>query len=80
MGFRVNQSLYADMFTNVGNVYLTARQFDPTRLFRGVGIGVSTITPLGPLGLDYAYGLDRLDKFGRPDPKWVLHFRLGQLL
>ena len=79
IGFRVNQSLYADMFTDVGNVYANARQFDPTRLFRGVGIGVSTITPLGPLGLDYAYGLDRLDKFGRPDPKWVLHFRLGQL-
>jgi len=79
LGFRVNQSLYADVFTDVGNVYANARQFDPTRLFRGSGIGVSTITPLGPLGLDWAYGFDRLDKFGRPNPKWVLHFRLGQL-
>jgi outer membrane protein insertion porin family len=79
LGFRMNQSLYVDLFTDVGNVYLTARQFDPTRLFRGSGIGVSTITPLGPLGLDYAYGFDRLDRFGRPNPKWVLHFRLGQL-
>ena len=79
LGFRVNQSLYANLFYDVGNVYANARQFDPTRLFRGAGIGVSTITPLGPLGLDYGYGFDRLDKFGRPNPKWQLHFRLGQL-
>jgi outer membrane protein insertion porin family len=79
LGFRVNQSLYTNLFYDVGNVYANARQFDPTRLFRGAGIGVSTITPLGPLGLDYGYGFDRLDRFGRPDPKWQLHFRLGQL-
>jgi outer membrane protein insertion porin family len=79
LGFRVNQSLYTNLFYDVGNVYANARQFDPTRLFRGAGIGVSTITPLGPLGLDYGYGFDRLDKFGRPNPKWQLHFRLGQL-
>jgi outer membrane protein insertion porin family len=79
LGLRVNQSLYANLFYDVGNVYSTARQFDPTRLFRGAGIGVSTVTPLGPLGLDYGYGFDRLDKLGRPAPKWQLHFRLGQL-
>ena len=79
MGFRVNQSLYANLFYDVGNVYATARQFDPTRLFRGAGIGVSTITPLGPLGLDYGFGFDKLDRNGRPAPSWQLHFRLGQL-
>ena len=46
---------------------------------RGTGFGVSTVTPLGPLGIDYAYGLDRRDELGRPDPKWQLHFRLGQI-
>jgi len=79
LGLRVNQSLYGNLFYDVGNLYRKAGQFDPTRLFRGAGIGVSTVTPLGPLGLDYGYGFDRLDKFGRPDPKWILHFRLGQL-
>ena len=54
--------------TNAGNLYAHARDFDPTRLFRGSGVGVSTITPLGPLGLDYAYGFDRLDAAGRPAP------------
>jgi outer membrane protein insertion porin family len=78
-GMRVNQSLYLNLFYDAGNVYSRARQFDPTRLFRGAGIGVSTITPLGPLGLDYAYGFDALDADGRKAPKWKLHFRLGQL-
>ena len=78
-GVRFNQSLYASMFYDMGNLYQRARDFSPTRLFRGAGVGVSTVTPLGPLGLDYAYGFDRLDKNGRPNPGWQLHFRLGQL-
>jgi hypothetical protein len=32
--------------------------------------GASVITPFGPLGLDYAYGLDRLGIDGRREPKW----------
>lgn len=79
LGLRINQSLYTSLFYDVGNVYANARQFNPTRLFRGAGISVSTITPLGPLGLDYGYGFDRLDEQGRRAPKWQLHFRLGQL-
>jgi outer membrane protein insertion porin family len=79
LGLRVTSSLYTDVFYDAGNVYARARDFDPTRLFRGAGFGVSTVTPLGPLGLDYAYGFDRVDAFGRPAPKWQLHFKLGQL-
>jgi outer membrane protein insertion porin family len=44
-----------------------------------VGFGASIITPFGPLGLDYAYGLDRLNELGRREPKWQLHFRFGQI-
>jgi outer membrane protein insertion porin family len=79
VGVRVNQALYTSLFYDAGNVWRHAREFDPTRLFRGAGISLSTVTPLGPLGLDYAYGFDRLDNLGRPAPKWMLHFRLGQL-
>jgi len=60
-------------------VWERPEEFDPTRLFRGAGIGLSTVTPLGPLGLDWAYGFDRVDAFGRRDPQFQLHFRLGQL-
>jgi outer membrane translocation and assembly module TamA len=32
---------------------------------------VQIVTPFGPIGLDYAYGLDRTV------PGWQLHFRMG---
>jgi outer membrane protein insertion porin family len=79
IGLRFNQSLYVNMFYDAGNLWLRPRDFDPTRLFRGAGLGVSTVTPLGPLGIDYGYGFDRRAADGRPDPKWQLHFRLGQI-
>ena len=41
------------------------------------GIGAAVISPLGPLGIDYAYGFDKTDITGRPAPGWKLHFKLG---
>jgi outer membrane protein insertion porin family len=79
VGLRMNQSLYVNTFFEAGNVWRRAREIDPTRLFRSLGVGASVITPFGPLGLDYAYGLDRLDITGRRAPKWQLHFRFGQI-
>ena len=79
LGLRFNQMLYTDLFYDAGNIWNKPAEFDPTRLFRGVGVGVAIVTPLGPLGLDYAYGLDRVDQFGNKKPKWQLHFKLGQL-
>lgn len=79
IGVRFNQMLYVSSFVDAGNVWRRASDFDPSRLFRGAGFGASVVTPLGPLGLDYAYGFDRRDAFGRPAPAWQFHFRLGQL-
>lgn len=79
LGIRINQMFYPSIFFDAGNVWRRPRDFNPTRLLRGAGFGISTITPLGPLGLDYAFGFDRTDLEGRPAPKWKLHFKLGQL-
>ena len=79
IGLRMNQSLFVSSFFEAGNVWRRAREIDPTRLFRSIGVGASVITPFGPLGLDYAYGLDRLGFDGRREPKWQLHFRFGQI-
>lgn len=87
LGFRLNQSLYMNAFYDAGNVFSRVSDFNPTRLVRGAGFGVSVVTPLGPLGLDYAYGFDRREYIDpantaagtRAAPKWQLHFRLGQL-
>jgi outer membrane protein insertion porin family len=76
-GARINQSIYVDAFFDAGNVYRTVRQYDPTRLFRGVGIGVALVSPLGPIGVDLAYGIDKTDLLGLPAPGWKVHFRLG---
>ncbi len=84
IGLRVSQMLYINTFFDAGNNWGSAQQFNPTRLFRSAGLGVSTVTPLGPLGLDLAYGFDRTaidptTRRVRPDPRWQFHFRLGQL-
>ena len=60
LGLRINQQLYLERLLRRGQQLARAREFNPTRLFRGAGFGVSVVTPLGPLGLDWAYGFDRL--------------------
>jgi outer membrane protein insertion porin family len=76
-GARVSQSLYISSFLDAGNIYRSARQYDPTRLFRGAGVGAALVSPLGPLGIDLAYGFDRVDANGEPAPGWQLHFKIG---
>lgn len=78
LGLRINQSLYINTFFEGGNVWKKPREFDPTRLFRSAGFGASTLSPLGPLGVDIGYGFDKIDAQGRPAPGWKLHFKLGQ--
>lgn len=77
VGARISQALYFNIFTDAGNVYRRTREYNPTRLFRSVGAGLAVISPLGPIGLDLGYGLDKLDAAGRRKPSWQLHFRLG---
>lgn len=78
LGLRFNQQIYLDAFYDAGNIWARPSDFNPTRLFRGAGIGGSVVTPLGPLGLDWGYGFDRVEN-GVKAPKWQLHFKLGQL-
>lgn len=79
LGLRVSQQLYLDGFYDAGNLWERPRDFDPTRLFRGAGVGASLVTPLGPLGVDLGYGFDRTDAQGHPDPGWQVHFKFGQI-
>ena len=77
VGMRLSQALYLNAFMDAGNVWAKPSQFNPTRLFRGAGFGVNLLSPLGPIGLDYAYGFDRINRLGFPDPGWKLHFKIG---
>ena len=78
LGLRISPQLYLSSFFDAGNLWTRARDFNPTRLFRGAGVGAALVTPLGPLGLDLGYGFDRVDAFGRKAPKWQVHFKFGQ--
>lgn len=77
LGLRVSQMFYVNAFYDAGNLWSRAVDWNPTRLFRGAGLGLSVVSPLGPLGLDFAYGFDRTDVAGRPAPGWKMHFKLG---
>lgn len=70
---RFNDNLSLGVFYDAGGLWDHAREFDPSRLFRGAGVGVMLVTPFGPIGLDYAYGFDKAM------PGWQLHFKFGQM-
>lgn len=79
IGMRISQMLYLSAFFDAGNVWSTPGRFNPTRLFRGAGLGIAVVSPLGPIGIDYAYGFDRTNFIGDPAPGWKLHFKLGNI-
>ncbi len=68
---RLMDNVSISAFADAGNIWSDVRQIDPARLYRGAGVGVTIVTPFGPLGLDYAYGFDR------DQPGWKFHFKLG---
>jgi outer membrane protein insertion porin family len=77
VGLRISQMLYVNAFYDAGNLWSRAVDWNPTRLFRGAGLGIDVVSPLGPLGIDWAYGFDKIDATGQPAPGWKLHFKLG---
>lgn len=77
---KITDTIYTSVFYDAGNVWSQFRDVTFADLKRGAGVGVQIDLPgFGPMGLDYAYGFDRLDAGGNPDPGWQLHFRFGNL-
>jgi outer membrane protein insertion porin family len=77
---KITDTVYTSVFYDAGNVWNQFRDVTFADLKRGAGVGVQIDLPgFGPMGLDYAYGFDRLDGNGNPDPGWQLHFRFGNL-
>jgi outer membrane protein insertion porin family len=69
---RFNDNVSVSLFGDAGNLWRDPLEVNPSKLFRGAGLGVQLVTPFGPMGLDYAYGFDKLE------PGWQLHFKFGQ--
>lgn len=74
---RLNDAISVSLFGEAGNVWSDPRFIDPTRLFRGAGLGGTVQTPFGPIGLDYAYGFDRIDPLTGERGGWEFHFKFG---
>jgi outer membrane protein assembly factor BamA len=70
---RLNDNMSLGLFYDAGNVWRDPASMNPSQLARGAGLGITIVTPFGPLGLDYAYGFDKTP------PGWQLHFKFGQL-
>jgi outer membrane translocation and assembly module TamA len=68
---RFNDNISASIFSDVGNVWSDPAEFNPSRMFRSIGVGAMLVTPFGPIGLDYAYGFDRTP------PGWKFHFKIN---
>ena len=69
---RFNSNISVSAFADAGSLWKDPLAVNPTKLFRGAGVGVQLVTPFGPMGLDYGYGFDKAD------PGWQLHFTFGQ--
>jgi outer membrane protein insertion porin family len=77
---KITDTIYTSVFYDAGNVWNEFGDVSFADLKRGAGVGIQIDLPgFGPMGLDYAYGFDRLDGSGNPDPGWQLHFRFGNL-
>lgn len=71
--FTDDKSISMAFFYDVGGVFDGEYEFEPGDLISGLGAGVRFNTPLGPIRLDYGYGLDFPNK-GRGQ----IHFSIGQ--
>jgi outer membrane protein insertion porin family len=69
---RFNDNLSVAAFADAGNIWSAPGLIDPSRLFRSAGVGATIVTPFGPLGIDLAYGFDRLK------PGWKFHFKINR--
>ncbi len=63
-------------FFDFGNVFLKPKDLDPGQFKYAAGFGVRYITPIGPIGLDLGFPLNRIDP--RQDPVCRLIFTIGQ--
>lgn len=56
--FPIIEVIKGAVFYDIGNVWEDSYDFDLNDLRAGVGVGVRIKTPIGPVKLDYGYGLD----------------------
>jgi outer membrane protein insertion porin family len=70
-----NETVRTSIFTDLGNVWRDAYEWDPSDINVSIGVGLQLDLPIGPIRFDYGIPIvrreDHLDSGGR------LHFNLG---
>ncbi len=74
-----SSTIYGVAFVEAGNAWSELKNFNPFDLKRSAGMGVRIFLPMiGLMGIDWAYGFDRVDGGSRERGGGNLHFILGQ--
>ena len=63
------------VFMDAGNVYFKARDIDPGQLRYSPGVGLRYLSPIGPIGVDVAFPINRIDS--DRDRVYQIHFTIG---
>jgi outer membrane protein insertion porin family len=68
----------AVLFADAGNVFVRATDLKLTNLLGSLGFGVRYRSPIGPIRVDVGFKLDRRVIGGKLEPRYALHFSIGQ--
>ena len=66
------------LFVDGGNVFARASDLDLSRLRGSVGFGARYRSPIGPIRLDIGFKLDRRVIGTKLEPRYAVHFSIGQ--
>ena len=74
-----NTTIYGLGFLEAGNAWAKAKNFNPFDMKRSAGVGVRIFLPMvGLMGIDWAYGFDKVYQSGWKKGGSQFHFVLGQ--
>ena len=68
----------AVLFADGGNVFARTADLDLSNLRGSLGFGVRYRSPIGPIRVDLGFKLDRRTIGGKLEPRYALHFSIGQ--
>ncbi|NMC63830.1 MAG: outer membrane protein assembly factor BamA [SAR324 cluster bacterium] len=73
--YLMNDSFAWHSFFDFGNIYLREREIDMTDLRKGTGLGMEYLSPVGPIGIDIGFPLQR--RAG--ESSYRIYFTVGTL-
>jgi len=74
-----NPTIFGLFFMEGGNTWEQIGETDPFDLRRSVGAGIRLFMPMiGIIGIDFGYGFDHYNQYGKREGQWKVHFQFGK--